>query len=45
MSEIARLKFGKVDKEFYVTKEAAVQFIVAYEDVTMEVGELDELED
>lgn len=44
MSSVVLLKFNETGKEFYADKDLAAKFVVAYDDVSMEVVDFDELE-
>jgi len=37
----ALVTFGKIDKEIWMTKEDAAEFVMAYEDASMEVKNVD----
>ena len=42
--DIALLKFPSLGKEYIADKETAVEFVKLYDEVTMEVTTLDELD-
>ena len=44
MTEVALLKFPSLDKEFIADKETAVEFVKLYDEVTMDVTTLDDLD-
>ena len=44
MSDTVLLKFNDIGKEFYAEKNLAAKFVVAYDDVSMEVVDLDDME-
>lgn len=44
MSGTVLLKFNKIGEEVYADKEKAAKFVVAYDDVSMEVVDLDDME-
>ena len=44
MSDTVLLKFNDIGEEVYADKEKAVKFVVAYDDVSMEVVDLDDME-
>lgn len=44
MPDHALVKFNNIGHETLMTKDEAVQFVMEYDDVTMEVTDLDRLE-